>query len=153
MTTHADKRLNYRHASPEGFAAMLNLASTLHASSIPTVLRALVEIRVSQINGCAFCLDMHATEARQAGATQRQLDLVAAWQEADCFDERERAALAWAEAVTLIRETRAPRELYDEARRHFSDRELADLTLIVTTMNAWNRLNVALRVPPAPARP
>jgi AhpD family alkylhydroperoxidase len=143
-----DARLDFRKAAPEPFAAMLNLAKTLHASSIPAQLRALVELRVSQINGCAYCCDMHAREARASGATELQLDCLAGWEEAGCFDERTRAALAWAEALTSIRETRAPRALYEQALQRFSERELAELTLIATTINAWNRIQIAFRVPP-----
>lgn len=149
MSGCLDSRLNYRKASPDGFAAMLNLAKTLHASSIPTLLRALVELRISQINGCAYCCDMHAREAREAGAGQQQLDCLAAWQETNYFDERTRAALAWCESLTLLRETRAPRELYDEVLLHFSEREMADLTLIAAAINAWNRIGVGFRLSPA----
>lgn len=151
MGHQPDIRFDYRTASPESFAAMRQVAATLHAASIPRQLRALVELRISQINGCAYCCDMHAREAREAGATPQQMDCLAAWPEAGCFDERTRAALAWCEAVTLVRETRVPRSDYEHALQFFSERELADLTLIAAVMNAWNRIGVGFRLtPPSP---
>ena len=111
-------------------------------------LRALVELRVSQINGCAFCLDMHTTEARHLGESQQRLDCVAAWREAPFFTERERAALAWAEALTRVAETRAPDEIYNEVKKHFSERELVDLTAAIGMINLWNRMSVGFRSEP-----
>ena len=101
-------------------------------------LRALIEIRVSQINGCAYCLDLHTTEARQLGQTQQRLDCLAAW----------RAAPAWAEAITRVAETRVPDEVYAEVKKHFSDKELVDLTAVIAMINEWNRLSVAFRSEP-----
>ena len=100
------------------------------------------------MNGCAFCLDMHTTEARGLGETQQRLDCLAAWREAPFFTERERAALAWAEAVTQVMETRVPDEIYEEVKKHFSEKELVDLTAAIGMINLWNRMNVAFRNEP-----
>ncbi|HKW29934.1 MAG TPA: carboxymuconolactone decarboxylase family protein [Verrucomicrobiae bacterium] len=123
----------------------------------PTRSCALVEIRVSQINGCACCLDLHTTGARHPGASQQRLeqrlDCPAAWHEAPFFSGCERAALACAEAVTRIAESRAPDEVYAEVKKHFSDKELMDLTVVIAMINAWNRLSVAFRSEPIERRP
>src|SRR5919198_2756433 len=102
----------------------------------------LVKMRASQINGCAFCLDMHSKDARARGESEQRLYLLNAWREAPFYTERERAALAWTEAVTLITDGHVPDDVYDEVRAHFSEKELADLTLAVATINAWNRLSI-----------
>ena len=120
-------------------------AASKHITSIDGKLRALVELRVSQMNGCVFCVDLHATQARAEGETQQRLDCLAAWRECPFFDDSERAALAWAEVVTLLADTRAPDNLYDGLKEHFSDQQIVDLTLIVSLMNAWNRLAVGFR--------
>ena len=105
----------------------------------------LVKLRASQINGCATCLDMHFKDARARGESEQRIYLLDAWRESPFFSERERAALAWTEAVTLVAESRVPDAVYEEVRRQFSDDELLALTMAVITINAWNRLNVALR--------
>jgi AhpD family alkylhydroperoxidase len=105
----------------------------------------LIEIRASQINGCAHCLDMHSRNAREAGESEERLYALAAWQESPLFSPRERAALAWTEAVTLVAETRVPDEVYATALQHFSEQELVDLTIAVVAINGWNRLAVAFR--------
>jgi AhpD family alkylhydroperoxidase len=104
-----------------------------------------VEVRVSQINGCVYCVDLHANQARDAGETQQRLDCLAVWRECPFFEDSERSALAWAEAVTLLPETTAPDDLYDGLKAHFSERQIVDLTLIISLMNAWNRLAVGFR--------
>jgi AhpD family alkylhydroperoxidase len=119
-----------------------------HLVSITPKLRALVELRVSQINGCAFCLDMHSTEAREAGECQQRLDCLAAWEEAELYSPAERAALAWAESLTRISETHAPDELFKALRQHFSEEQIVDLTFIVAVMNSWNRIAIGLRSQP-----
>ena len=140
-------RINYRSAGPETYQVLL--AAHQHLGKVTDAkLRALLELRVSQINGCAFCLDMHANEARQLGETQQRLDCVAAWREAPFYTERERAALAWAESITHVAETRVPDELYTEMKRHFSDKELVDLTAAIGMINLWNRMSVAFRSEP-----
>lgn len=116
-----------------------------HVTSIDKKLRALVELRISQINGCVYCVDLHAEQARAAGESQQRLDCLSAWEECPFFDERERAAFAWAEAVTYLPDSGAPDEDYEALGEHFSDEEIVDLTLIVSLMNAWNRLAVSFR--------
>ena len=140
-------RLDYASVLPTARTAMLGLEKVVHDSGLDPRLLELVKIRASQINGCARCLEMHTKDARALGEEQDRLDLVAAWPEAGCFSERERAALAWCEALTLIARTGAPDEVYDAVARHFEPMEIAALTVAITTINAWNRLNVGLRVP------
>ena len=107
----------------------------------------LLELRVSQLNGCAFCIDMHSKDLRAAGETEQRLYLLDAWRESPFYTERERAAFAWAEAVTFVTNGHVPDEVYEEARKQFSEEELVDLTFAVTTINTWNRLNIAFRTP------
>jgi AhpD family alkylhydroperoxidase len=145
-------RLNYFQVAPEAIKALSATRTYLASSAIEPRLRALVELRVSQINGCAYCVDMHSREARQAGETQQRLDCLPVWRETSFFDDRERAALAWAESVTLVSQTGVPDAVYEEARKQFSDRDLVDLTLVVAVMNAWNRLAVSFRHGPAARR-
>lgn len=111
--------------------------------SISDRLKALVELRVSQMNGCAYCVDLHTQEARQAGETQQRLDCLSVWKEVSFFDDAEKAALSWAEKVTLIAENGAPDAFYDNLRTHFSDVQVVDLTLIISQMNAWNRMAIS----------
>ena len=117
-------------------------------TSVDPKLRALVEMRVSQINGCAFCLDMHATDARKLGERQQRLDCLPAWGECELFDAAEKAALAWAEALTDVSHTHAPDEAYDALTGHFSEQQIVDLTLIVAMINCWNRIAIAHRTQP-----
>lgn len=117
--------------------------------SVDAKLRALVELRVSQINGCVFCVDRHSGEARELGETQQRLDCLVAWQESRLFDDAERAALAWAESLTRVAETHAPDAVYDALAAHFSEQQIVDLTLITATMNAWNRIAIGHRAQPA----
>lgn len=140
-------RINYRTTAPETYQALIGLHQHLAKVCDPK-LRALIELRVSQINGCAFCLDMHANEARHLGESQQRLDCVAAWRETPFFTERERAALAWAESITHVAETRVPDELYDEVKKHFSDKEIVDLTAAIGMINLWNRMSVSFRSEP-----
>jgi AhpD family alkylhydroperoxidase len=142
------ERIAYRKAAADTYQALLGVHQHLTKVFPDAKLRALIEIRVSQINGCAYCLDLHATEARDLAETQQRLDCLPAWREAPFFTERERAALAWAEAITHIAETHAPDGAYAEVKRHFSDKELVDLTAAIAMINAWNRLSVAFRSKP-----
>ena len=144
MTT----RINYRTAAPDTCSALLVVHKHLGNAFPDQKLRALIELRVSQINGCAFCLDMHATEARHLGETQQRLDCVAAFREAPFFTERERAALAWAESLTYVSQTHAPDDVYDEVKKHFSDKDLSNLTIMIGMINMWNRVSVAFRSEP-----
>jgi len=115
-----------------------------------------MNMRVSQINGCAYCLDMHSKDARAAGETEQRLYELNAWRETPFYSERERAALAWAEALTLVHETHAPDDVYEEARKYFSEEELVSLTIAIVAINGWNRLSIGFRTVPGayqPARP
>ena len=107
----------------------------------------LLKLRASQINGCAFCIDMHSIDARAEGETEQRLYALNAWRETSFFTDRERAGLAWVEAVTLVSQTHVPDETYKEVQRHFSEKEIFDLTFIATTINAWNRIAIASRTP------
>jgi uncharacterized peroxidase-related enzyme len=142
------ERINYHEINKKAVNSFA--ASTKHVTTIDEKLRALIELRVSQINGCVYCLDLHCRQAREAGESQQRLDCLAAWQEYPLFDERERAAFAWAEAITLLPETHAPFHLYDQLGLHFSDEEIVDLTFIIAFMNTWNRLAVSFRQLPDP---
>ncbi|MCP4327630.1 MAG: carboxymuconolactone decarboxylase family protein [Alphaproteobacteria bacterium] len=137
------ERLNYLEINSKATNGLA--AASKHLASIDSKLRAIVELRVSQINGCVYCVDLHATQARAAGETRQRLDCIAVWRECQFFDDRERAALAWAEAVTLLPDTNAPDKLYNRLKEHFSEQQIVDLTLIVSLMNAWNRLAVGFR--------
>ncbi len=142
-------RMNFQQAAPETVKALITLEMQIQSSGLEQSLIELVKTRASQINGCAFCINMHAQDARKHGETEQRLYLLDAWREAPAYTDRERAALAWTEAVTLISETRAPDEAYNEVRAHFSDAETVNLTMLIATINAWNRLAIAFRaVPP-----
>jgi AhpD family alkylhydroperoxidase len=139
------QRLNYLTVAREGVAALTGVENYLQASGLDHKLIALVKTRVSQMNGCAFCLHMHTGEARKLGESDTRLHLLNAWHESNLFTERERAALGWAEALTNIATSRAPDDVYDEARRHFSEKELVDLSIVIAMINAWNRLSIGSR--------
>ncbi len=141
------RRIDYRTEAPEGFAAMRGLEDYVRRCGLPRKLLELVRIRVSQINGCAHCLDMHSKDARAIGESEQRLHVLAAWREAPFFDERERAALEWSEAVTRLFEAGVDDELYERVRRQFTERELVDLTFAVIAINGWNRLAIPFRAP------
>lgn len=146
------QRMDYASISPEGYKAYGNVYMTLLKGSLPKALIELVFLRVSQINGCAFCIDMHSADLLKSGLEVSKLVLVPAWREAGAvFSARERAALAWAESVTLVAETGIPDAEYAAANAEFSGEELVDLTYVVGLMNAYNRLGVAFRAQPAAA--
>lgn len=138
-------RLNYFSAAPDVVKAMMTLDDAATSMIIPLELRELVKMRCSQINGCAYCLDIHAPAARAAGISQQKLDVLAAWRESPIFDDRERAALGWAEALTRIEATGVPDADYEALAAVFDGREQAELTLVTTTINAWNRFAVGFR--------
>lgn len=140
-----EQRLDYRKASPDAYRAMQALEQHVRGSGLEHALLELVKTRVSQINGCAHCLEMHTQEARAAGESEQRLYLLSAWREAPCYSERERAALAWAEAVTRLCTGDVDDALYADTRRHFGEKELVDLTLAVIAINGWNRLAVPFR--------
>lgn len=142
-------RLDVRRASPDAYDAMVGVESAIwRSSTLERRLIELVKIRASQINSCAYCIDMHAKLARAAGETEQRLYALPAWRETPFFTDRERAALAWAEAVTLISEGPVSDATFDDATRHFSERELVDLTLVCVAINGWNRLSVPFRTVP-----
>ncbi|TAM00759.1 MAG: carboxymuconolactone decarboxylase family protein [Paraburkholderia sp.] len=142
-------RLDFYKVSPEGTKAMLALEERVSKSSIEKPLAELVRLRASQINGCAFCVDMHTTDARKGGETERRLATVTVWREAPFFTERERAALEWTEAVTLLSQTHVPDDVWERVKPHFTDQEIADLTMLIIAINGWNRIAVSFRKIPA----
>lgn len=144
-----EARIDYTKASPNALKAMYGLQAAVNASGLEPTLQELIKLRVSQINGCAFCIDMHFREATAKGEKAERLYLLDAWREAPVYTDRERAALGWAEAVTLVSQTHIPDEVFKEARKHFGEAELVDLTLAVVAINGWNRFAIGFRVPPA----
>jgi AhpD family alkylhydroperoxidase len=146
-------RIDYTKVGAGALRAMYGLEKYLAESSIESPLRELVKLRASQINGCAYCVDMHWKDARAAGETEQRLYGLVAWHEAPYYSERERAALAWTEALTLIAGNHVPDDLYERTRRQFSEQELVDLTLAVTTINAWNRIAISFRSEPGTYQP
>jgi len=140
-------RIDYGKAYPEAVRAMLGLEKAVHASALEPPLLELVKMRASQLNGCAYCLDMHSKDARARGETEQRLHVLAAWREAPFYDDRERAALAWCEALTLLPETGAPDDVYAELERVFDEAEIVALTLAIVAINGWNRFAVGLRSP------
>ncbi len=147
------ERLSYSKASPGAYRAMAGLERFVHNCGLEPSLLELIKLRASQINGCAFCLDMHWKDARAAGESEQRLYSLDAWRETPFYSERERAALAWTEAVTLIAATHVPDELYEEVRQHFSEEELVNLTLAIVTINGWNRLSISFRSEPGTYQP
>jgi AhpD family alkylhydroperoxidase len=143
-----DARLEMGKVAPGAYKAMLAFSGYIATTGLPAGLVELVEIRASQLNGCAFCLQMHTKAARERGESEDKITLLPAWREAPVYSARERAALAWTEAVTLVAEGHVPDAVYEAARREFSAEELVELTMVVTIINGWNRLMVAFRVPP-----
>ncbi len=139
------QRIVYKDASPEAFKALLHTEMQVHKSGLEESLVELVKMRASQINGCAYCLDMHSKDARAQGETEQRLYLLNAWREAPFYSDRERAALAWTEAVTCIADAEISDELYAEVRQHFDEKAIVDLTLAVIAINGWNRMAIAFR--------
>ena len=138
-----EARLDYAKTAPDGLKAMFGLEQYARHSGLESALLELVKMRASQINGCAFCLDMHSKDARAAGETEQRLYALSAWRETPFFSERERAALAWTETVTRVSETHVPDEIYETVRQHFTEKELVDLTLAIVAINGWNRLAIS----------
>ncbi|GBR05876.1 alkyl hydroperoxide reductase AhpD [Gluconacetobacter liquefaciens] len=143
-------RLDYFATAPALLGKMLELEDVLKTSGLDLGLIELVKMRVSQINGCAFCLDMHATIMKKAGEDMRRIVLLPAWRETTFYTGRERAALAWAEALTLVAETHAPDTDFDGLRAHFTDQEIVQLTLVIGMINHWNRIAIGFRAQPRP---
>jgi AhpD family alkylhydroperoxidase len=146
-------RLNYGRVAPGVYEAMDALDRYLGACGLEESLLHLVRLRASQVNGCAYCLDMHWKDLRALGEAEQRLYSLDAWRECPYYTERERAALAWTEAVTAIGDGHAPDEVHEQARAHFGEKELADLTLAVAAINAWNRLSIAARLDPGGYQP
>ena len=147
-------RLDALKVAPGAFNAMLALENYVRKSSkLEPSLLELVKMRASQINGCAYCLDMHSKDARANGETEQRLYLLNAWEESPFYTDRERAALAWTEAVTLVSQGHVPDEVYEEARKRFTEEELVNLTLAITTINSWNRLSISFRAVPGEYQP
>jgi AhpD family alkylhydroperoxidase len=139
------ERINFKQIDPAAYRAMLAIEQYVHQAGLEEPLLELVKMRASQINGCAFCLDMHSKDARAAGESEQRLYVLSAWREAPFYSERERAALAWTEAVTLVSRTHVPDAVYELARKQFSEQELVVLTMAVVAINGWNRLEVSFR--------
>lgn len=148
-----EKRINFREKGHGAIKAMYGLGSYLAKSSIEQSLLNLMYYRVSQINGCAYCLDMHSKDLRANGETEQRLYMMTAWREAPFYSDRERAAFAWAEVVTRVADGPVADEIYEEARNQFSEEELIELTLAVITINGWNRINIAFHTPAGSYQP
>lgn len=142
-------RLDFYKASPAAIKAILGLEAHISKAGLEQSLVELVRLRVSQINGCAYCVDLHARDARKAGETDRRLDALPVWREAPFYSDRERAALEWAEAVTRVADTHVSDETWRNVSPQFTDTELADLTLLVGAINVWNRFAIGFRKTPA----
>ncbi|WP_214071285.1 carboxymuconolactone decarboxylase family protein [Mucilaginibacter sp. dw_454] len=142
-----EPRINFFEKGQGAMKALYGLGAYLAKSPVEQKLLHLILFRVSQINGCAYCLDMHSKDLRAEGETEQRLYMLAAWREGPMYTDRERAALAWAEAVTRLTNNEVSEEVYEQARQQFSEEELIDITLATTTINTYNRLNIAFRVP------
>jgi AhpD family alkylhydroperoxidase len=140
--------MNFFQAAPDTIKALTALETQMQSSGLEQSLIELVKARASQINGCAFCINMHTQDARKHGEAEQRLYLLNAWRESPVYTDRERAALAWTEAVTPISETHAPDNAYNEVRAQFSEAETVNLTMLIATINAWNRLSIAFRATP-----
>ena len=141
-------RLDFYTTDKDAMKVLIGVEHQVAKGTLDTLLKELVRLRASQINGCAFCLDMHVTDARKAGESERRLATVAAWREAPFFSERERAALEWTESLTLVSQNHVPDAVWEAVRPHFTDAELVELTLLITSINSWNRFSIAFRKMP-----
>jgi len=148
-----EARFNYAKAAPGALKAMFGLEQYLRNCGLEERLLTLVDLRASQINGCAYCLDMHWKELRASGETEQRLYSLDAWRESPFYTDRERAALEWTEGLTLITDGHVPDEVYERVRQQFNEKELSDLTLAVVAINGWNRLNISARTVPGDYRP
>jgi AhpD family alkylhydroperoxidase len=148
-----ESRYDYQKASPTATRAMYALTVAVKHSGLEASLQELVKLRASQINGCAFCIDMHTKDARAAGETEQRIYLLNAWRETDFYSARERAALLWTESLTEITTGHVPDDVYEEVRKEFSEEELTNLTLAVVTINAWNRFAISTRAAPGIYQP
>jgi AhpD family alkylhydroperoxidase len=146
-------RLEIQKIAPEAYRAMAALGAYVRHSGLEPKLQELVKIRASQINGCAYCIDMHTKDARALGETEQRLYGLTAWSETPFYSDRERAALAWTEALTLISQTHAPDDVYEHVRQHFTEAELVNLSMAIVTINSWNRLALGFRTVPGTYEP
>ncbi|MGO3184252.1 MAG: carboxymuconolactone decarboxylase family protein [Aequorivita sp.] len=142
------KRLDYNETDPKAIKGMLELEKYVAGSGLEHSLYELVKLRASQINSCAYCIDMHSKDARKAGETEQRLYALSAWRETSFYSERERAALAWTEAMTLISENDLPDSLYEEVEKHFNEKEHLALSMAIVAINGWNRLAIGFRKEP-----
>jgi AhpD family alkylhydroperoxidase len=138
-------RIDYAKVAPKAVDAMMHLQDYVNNCSLSQDLLELVRIRASQLNGCAYCLDMHSKDARAAEETEQRIYLLNAWREAPFYSDKERAALEWTEAVTLVSKTHVPDKIYNEVSRHFSEQEIIELTMAIIAINSWNRLSISMR--------
>ena len=148
-----EARIDYTKASPEAYKAMVQLEGVVRRSGIDLKLLELIKIRASQLNGCAYCIDMHTKDARHKGETEQRIYALDAWRETPFFTDKERAALAWTEAITNIQQGHAPEAVYRELIAHFNENEQVSLTLAITTINAWNRIAIGFRLVPGSYQP
>lgn len=148
-----EARFNYAKAASGGYKAMLALEQYLHQCGLEESLLHLIKLRASQINGCAYCLDMHWKDLRAAGETEQRLYSLDAWRECPYYSERERAALGWTEAVTLIANSHAPDAIYEQVRALFNETDISNLTFAIAAINAWNRLAISARTEPGTYKP
>lgn len=146
-------RLNYAEVAPQAMKGMIELEKYVHDSGLERTLYELVKTRASQINGCAYCLDMHTKDAREAGETEQRLYGLNAWREAPFYSEKERAALEWTETLTRISENDVPDTLYDATRNYFNEKEIVALTMAIIAINGWNRLAISFRTIPGSYKP
>lgn len=140
-----EQRLDYNSVAPGALKGMMELEKYVHQSGLEHSLYELVKTRASQINGCAYCIDMHTKDARKAGETEQRLYGLSAWKETPFYTDRERAALEWTEALTLISENHVPDSLYESTRNHFTEKEMVALTMAIVAINGWNRLAISFR--------
>jgi AhpD family alkylhydroperoxidase len=148
-----EARLDYTKASPEALKAMLQLEAVVRRGGLDPKLLELIKIRASQMNGCAYCIDMHTKDARIKGETEQRIYALDAWRETPFFREKERAALAWTEALTNIQTGHAPDAVFEQLRKNFSEEEIVTLTLAVTMINTWNRIAIGFRMVPGNYQP
>ncbi len=148
-----EARLDYANASPEAYKAMLQMEGVVRRSGIDPNLLELMKIRASQLNGCAYCIDMHTKDARFKGETEQRIYALDGWRETPFYTDKERAALAWTEAITNIQTGHAPDAVYQQLSRNFTEADIVNLTLAITTINAWNRIAIGFRLVPGTYQP
>jgi AhpD family alkylhydroperoxidase len=148
-----EPRIDFTKYAHEAQKAMFSLEKHISGSGLDHKLIHLLKMRASQINGCAYCIDMHSKDARSLGETEQRLYALDAWRETPFYTEPERAALAWTEALTLVSQTHVPDDVYNEIKKHFSEKEIVDLTIVVGTINMWNRLAISMRAVPGSYQP